>query len=306
MPKISSFSPAELSVRLKRGLFLETGTFTTHLKTSVARVVEGVGLLYADYGVAEQADFADFHVALSLPHGLRRWLRPQVLFELDGKSAFTPLPRDQAFPMFEWGMNWCISTHANSYLMIHAAVLEKDGHAAILPAPPGSGKSTLCAALVCRGWRLFSDEIALVRLTDGKIVPLPRPISLKNESIDIIRAYQPQAIFSRKVAATIKGTVAHMKIPADSVERAAQTAQAAWVIFPRYQAGASTQLQSLPRARAFMRMADNSFNYSLLGGQGFDAMTRLIDAVECHEFCYSVLDQAVEAFAGLTPPAAPQ
>jgi predicted ATPase len=33
-------------------------------------------------------------------------------------------------------------------------VVERDGHALILPAMPGSGKSTLTAALVQRGWRL--------------------------------------------------------------------------------------------------------------------------------------------------------
>ena len=301
MAKISALTSAELGTRLKEGIFLQTGAFITHLKSSIARVAEGVGLLYADYSLAERDGFADFHVSLNPPMNLRRWFRPQVFFEFDGKSAFKPLPHDQAFPMFEWGLNWCVSTHANSYLMIHAAVVEKNGHAAILPAPPGSGKSTLCAALVCRGWRLFSDEIALVRLSDGKIIPFPRPVSLKNESIDIIRAYQPQAVFSRKVAATMKGTVAHMKAPADSVERAGEAAHAAWVIFPRYQAGVEAHLEAVPKARAFMRVADNSFNYSLLGESGFEALAGLIDACRCHDFTYAELDQAVAAFAELKP-----
>ena len=301
MPKISALTSSELGSSLKQGIFLQTGAFVTHLKSSMARVAEGVGLLYADYSLAERDGFADFHVSLNPPLNLRRWFRPQVLFQFDGKSAFKPLPHDQAFPMFEWGLNWCVSTHANSYLMIHAAVVEKNGHAAILPAPPGSGKSTLCAALVCRGWRLFSDEIALVRLSDGKIIPFPRPVSLKNESIDIIRAYQPQAVFSRKVVATIKGTVAHMKAPADSVERAGEAVHAAWVIFPRYQAGVEVQLEVVPRARAFMRVADNSFNYSLLGECGFEALAGLIDACRCYDFTYAELDQAVAAFAKLKP-----
>lgn len=297
---VSALTLPELESQLKKaGIFIQTGSFVTHLQTSIPGVAEGIALLYADYPVQEQADFADFHVSLASPRSLRRWFKPQVLFLFDGKPPFKPLPLDQAFPMFEWGLNWCVSSHANNYLIIHAAVVERGGNAVILPAPPGSGKSTLCAALVNRGWRLLSDELALIRVSDGKIIPLPRPVSLKNESIDIIQRYEPDAIFSRRISDTMKGTVAHMKVPSDSIARATETAQAAWVIFPKYQAGSAARLEVLPRERAFMRVADNAFNYSLLGVQGFETMAGLIDASLCYDFTYSILDEAIETFAEL-------
>ncbi|MEQ1601214.1 MAG: HprK-related kinase A [Methylophilaceae bacterium] len=284
------------------GIFIQTGPFITHLQTAIAGVAQGVGLLYTDFSLLEQTDYADFHVSLERPHNLRRWFKPQVLFRFDNSPPFKPLPLDQALPMLEWGLNWCVSSHANRYLIIHAAVIEKDGYAAILPAPPGSGKSTLCAALVNRGWRLLSDELTLVRVDDGKLIPLPRPVSLKNQSIDVIQHYAPGAIFSPKVHDTIKGTVALMRPPTASVERALEPAQIAWVIFPKYQAGASTRLQLLPKSRTFMRVADNAFNYSLLGATGFETLSNLIGAAECYDFTYSVLDEAIATFAALKPP----
>ena len=301
---VSALTPSELKFCLKKsGIFLRTGSFITHLQTSIPGVSESVGLLYADYPLAEQADFADFHVSLTRPRNLRRWFKPQALFSFDGNTIFKPLPLDQAFPMLEWGLNWCISNHVNHCLIVHAAVVEKGGYAVLLPAPPGSGKSTLCAALVNRGWRLLSDELALVRVGDGKLIPLPRPVSLKNESIEIIRRYEPSAIFSRKVDDTLKGTVAHMKASSDSVARASEVVQVAWVIFPKYQAGSTACLETLPQAHAFMRVADNSFNYSLLGLNGFRTMARLIDASLCYDFTYSKLDDAIEIFGALTPQA---
>jgi len=302
--KVSDLNPAQLQQRLQEaGLRIRTGPFVTRVHTSLAAAAEGIGLLYADYPLAEDEDFADFHIRLALPDGLRRWLRPQVLFLYDGTRTFKPLPVDQAFPMFEWGMNWCVSSHAHSYLIIHAAVLEKHGHAVILPAPPGSGKSTLCAALSQRGWRLLSDELALIRVADGCVIPLPRPISLKNASIDIMRHYAPDAVFSRKVSDTMKGTVAHMQAPADSVARASEWARPGWVIFPRYEAGADTHLTALPKAHAFMRAADNAFNYSLLGERGFASLAGLIEASSCHDFVYSKLDEAIDVFNNLRPAA---
>ena len=303
MKNISTLTLQEIKSRLKgEGLYLRTGSFIVHLKTSIANVVEGIALLYADYPFVDQTDFADFHISLEPPRNLRRWFSRQVLFRFDGAAPFAPLPLDQALPMLEWGMNWCVSNHANSYLIIHAAVIEKDGFAAILPAPPGSGKSTLCAALVHRGWRLLSDELTLIRACDGKIMPLPRPISLKNNSIDIIQAYASDAVFSNKVSDTIKGTVALMKASADRIARATEMAHAAWIIFPQYVAGAAAQLAPLSQARAFMRVADNAFNYSLLGMQGFETLASVIDAAQCHEFTYSSLDDAVDTFARLAVP----
>ncbi|NOT67763.1 MAG: HprK-related kinase A [Methylophilaceae bacterium] len=301
--KVSALTTAELELQLKQsGIFIQTGPFVTHLQTRIASVAQGVGLLYTDFSLLEQTDYADFHVSLERPHNLRRWFKPQVLFRFDSSPPFKPLPLDQALPMLEWGLNWCVSSHANRYLIIHAAVVEKDGYAAILPAPPGSGKSTLCAALVNRGWRLLSDELTLVRVDDGKLIPLPRPVSLKNQSIDVIQHYAPEAIFSPKVHDTIKGTVALMRPPTASVARALEPAQIAWVIFPKYQAGASTQLQLLPKSRTFMRVADNAFNYSLLGTKGFETLSNLIDAADCYDFTYSVLDEAIATFAALKPP----
>jgi HprK-related kinase A len=304
MKTISTLSRAELGERLAAGaLRLQTGDFVTCVKSTIPSVADGIGLLYADYPLRDGADFADFHINLMAPGGLRRWFRPQVRFDCDGMAPFKPLPLAQAFPMFEWVMNWAVSSRANGYLIIHSAVVEKDGLAAILPAPAGSGKSTLCAALVAKGWRLLSDELALVRLDTGELAPLPRPISLKNASIDIIRRYTPGAVFSPEVADTVKGTIAHLKAPADSIARAGQPARPAWIIFPKYQARAAPTLAPVAPARAFMDLAGNAFNYSLLGAAGFDALAGLIDSTQAFQFTYSALDDAVDLFSRLTPAA---
>ena len=300
VPTVSSLTRAALRQRLAGpGILLQTGPFVTALRSPLEHVADGIALMYADYPLAAPGTFADFHVAMAHGAGLRRWVGRQVVFDHDGHAPFKPLPLDQAFPMFEWAMNWCVSSRAHAYLIIHAAVIERNGCAAILPAPPGSGKSTLCAALVHRGWRLLSDELTLVRVADGAIVPLPRPVSLKNASIEVIRAYLPHAQFSRAVHDTNKGTVAHVKPPGDCVARAAETARPGWIVFPQYVAGAAAVLEPIARARAFMQVAENAFNYSLLGQDGFDLLGRLVAASDSYHFRYSALDDALAVFERL-------
>ncbi len=301
MLTVASLAPAALQERLAGdGLRLRTGRFSVRLQADMPSVAAGIGQLYGDYPLLQDSDFADFHLQLRRPRSARRWLRPQVRLHCDGYEMFQPMPLQHAFPMFEWGLNWCVSSRAHRYLIVHAAVLERHGRAVILPAPPGSGKSTLTAALAGKGgWRLLSDELTLLELDTGLLVPNPRPISLKNASIDIIRAYLPDAVLSTPVHDTTKGTVAHMRAPGAAVARAADCALPAWIVFPHYSAGAATTLEPLARAATFMELAGNSFNYSVLGADGFNALGRLIEQAAGFRFRYSALDEALDTFARL-------
>jgi hypothetical protein len=98
---------------------------------------------------------------------------------------------------------------------------------------------------------------------------------------------------------TTKGTIAHLKAPRESIARAAEPARPACIVFPRWEAGAAIALEALPKARAFMQVADNSFNYQVLGARGFAALGGLIDASDAYTFRYSSLPQAMALFERL-------
>ncbi|WP_088283336.1 HprK-related kinase A [Ideonella sp. A 288] len=295
--KLRELSRQELRARLHGdGLRVRTGPFNFRLQSPIESVADGLALLYGESPLSDDADFIDFTVTMARGTGLRRWIKPQARFVYDGESPFEPLPEDHAYPLLEWSMNWCISTQAHQYLLLHAAVIERHGFAAILPAPPGSGKSTLCAGLIHRGWRLLSDELALIDPATLSITPLARPVSLKNESLQVIRAFEPSAVLNQETRETTKGTVTHMRVPAEHLARLDETAQPRWVIFPRFVAGSDADLRPRPKADSMLELARNGFNYSLLGRTAFDALAGVIDTSDCYEFSYSRLDDAVAVF----------
>ena len=298
--KLSSLPSAELKRRLSTsGLGLAVGPFNVNLTSSLRVVAEGVEQLYGDFELVNGADFIDFRVTLNAPSGIRRWYHRQVNFSFDGFIPFKPLPQEQAFAMFEWGLNWCVANNAHQYLIIHAAVIERNGATCILPGTPGSGKSTLCAALVCKGWRLLSDEMTLISTSTGKIFPIPRPVSLKNQSIEIIQNYSPDAFMGEVVMDTAKGTVSHMRPPSSSVDLSGQPGKAGLIIFPKYQQGVDANLLPLNRAKALLKLAENSFNYSVLGSQGFEILRNLVSNCDCYDFSYQSLDEAKEILESL-------
>jgi hypothetical protein len=71
------------------------------------------------------------------------------------------------------------------------------------------------------------------------------------------------------------------------------------LIFPQYSPGARCSLGERPRAESFLFAAHHSFNYSLLGEQGFDAMATLIDSVQCYGLNYGDLDAAMASIERL-------
>lgn len=221
---------------------------------------------------------------------------------MDGLRPFTPLAAGEAFAFLEWGLNWCITGYCHTVLTIHAAVLERAGRVVIMPAPPGSGKSTLCAALLLSGWRLFSDEMALLDPATGMVFPAPRPVSLKNASIEIIRQLAPNAVFGPIAYDTMKGTVTHMRVPSECLMRSAETALPGWVVFPRYEADAPASLRVRPKGDSFMQLAENCFNQNVHGRAGFAALSDLVERCDCYDFSYGRLDEAIEIFASLRLP----
>jgi len=278
---------------------IKVGPFYVEFFSNIKSVFSHIELLYDNYPELELSDFHDIHVSVNRADGIRRWYKCQAIFSYDGYRPFLPLPLNQAAAFFEWGLNWAISSSAHQYLIFHAAILERDGQCLIMPGSPGSGKSTLCAALSCSGWRLFSDEMALLSLANGLMYPLPRPISLKNDSIQIIKKFAPEAIFGDVITNTSKGAISHMKSSDNAVAMQDIPGLPAILLFPHFKADVKPQLNNISKGVAFMNLAENAFNFNILGSEGFNAMADLIDKVKCYDFSYPDLDSALDGINSL-------
>lgn len=298
---VGSFSRKELSaLLLNEGLRVNVGSFNIQLNTSSTLLTEQLIYLYKDYKIANTDEIAEFHVKIVPARSVRKPFSSFIRFLIDGQSPFSLSPEEQALAVLEWGINLAIAVRTNYYLLFHSAVVERNGHAILFPAWPGSGKTTLCTVLAHRGFRLFSDEFGLMNPNDDYFSPLPRLMPLKNQSIQVIKEYLPEAIMGKEIQGTKKGTIAHVRPPLDSIVRSQETAKAKWIVFPKWVAGATLKLERLSDSEAFLLLASNSFNYEVLGQTSFQAVTRLIDSCECYKLVYSDFDDAISVMRSLT------
>ena len=279
---------------------LHIAPFTVRLRSPLAGMQHHLDTFYVDVPRGSARDFIDFDVQLLPARGLRRWGHPQARFLLDGEEPFYPLPAEQAGPLFEWGMNWCVAQRPLGHLVMHAAVMALGDAALMAPGFPGAGKSTLCSALVhLAGWRLLSDELAILDPATGMLLPHPRPISLKNASIAIVQAL-PGARLGPVYRDTRKGDITHAACPAPSLRQADVPASVRWVVFPRFEPGAAPRCEALSRAEAFVLISEQSFNNERMGEVGFDALCALLTGAECFEMVYGSTDEALALVRQIT------
>jgi len=259
---------------------------------------------YPNYPVLPAETFADARITVAHnPTLSRHWWSTRAI-RTDEGQVFATFPKDAMLAQIEWTMNWSIANRSHHFLMLHAGVLAKPEGALILPAYPGAGKSTLCAYLMHRGWRILSDEFTLIKDGDLEIYPFPRLVPLKNLSIDVIRALVPEAHIGVPIEGTHKGTVAHLRPGDEHIAAMHRTSQPRLMIFPKYEAGAALDITPAPRAECFVEITRNAFNYVLRGEEGFRLAAALTNRVRPYRLVYSDLPTAARAIDALMSDAA--
>jgi len=287
-------SLAEVRSRLATsGIGLTNGPFRARIFSRSLQVAEGVHALYRHHTAHDSSDFCDLTVNISSPRRLPfRTGRTHLV--VDGELWCRPRG-DLSYACLEWGMNWFVFRRAHHLLVLHSANLAYGDVGILMPADPGSGKSTLCAGLAHRGWRLMSDELTLIEPRTRQMIALARPICLKNESIPCIRDFAPEAEFGPlMVDSSQELEIAHLKPPLEAVRDYQRTATPRLIVFPRFDSDArQTQLTPVHRGQALIRVIQCGFNYRSLAQDGFQVLSSMIDECQCFDICYSDLEDAV-------------
>jgi HprK-related kinase A len=258
------------------GAVVEVGPFRYRLISSVRTAAEQWDALYRGYPRLPATALADFRIGLEPPNFLRRFVRPNVLPDTDVAAPFQPIPKHQALVGFEMAMNWQTALGSTRFLTLHAASIARGKESVILTGASGSGKSTLAAGLGWQGWRFMSDEFVLLSPETGDIHPYPRPTSLKNESVSVMKSIAPQENFSPVFTETHKGTICYLRPAQTAIDHMQDTATPRAIVFPQYTQDEKPGLTFMEPEEAFVRLVAGSANYDRLGEAGFATLVRLV------------------------------
>lgn len=255
---------------------IRIGAFAFRLRSPIRSVIDAVVELYRDYPSDAEDGIADFTVAVAPPSLIRRWIRPKLELLCDIElPGMAPQPVGHGLLALEMGMNLQLAAGMHRLLLLHAGAVERGGQTLLMTGDSGAGKSTLSATLAWSGWRLFGDEFALVDPATGLFHPHPRPVSLKNESTDLLGGIAPADRFGPVFHGTIKGSIRHLLPPPDAIARMDDPAPPRIIVLPQFEAGAAPEAHRLGVAETFAHLTQASTNYKVLGEAGFKAIVQL-------------------------------
>lgn len=180
-------------------------------------------------------------------------------------------------------------------LGLHAGGVVRDGVGVALPAPTGSGKSTLTLALVRGGFSYLTDEAVLLDWGTGAVVPFPKPISIDPGSFARFRDLEPRAVLPEGCTRA-QWQIAPTRIRPDAV---GGPCRIRLFVFPRYTPDAVTRLVPLTRAEATVELAKNTFRFNQRPRRSLDLLASVTREAECFLLEVSDLDTAVTLVSDL-------
>jgi len=189
---------------------------------------------------------------------------------VDGASVVrTRIAPAVAIATVVWRLN-TIAAASTRHLAVHAGVVGRGG-AVLLPGRSGAGKTTLTAACITAGMHYLSDELALVDLGCGKVLPYPKPLGLADERL-----------------------VPASTVCADALGPALLPAA---IVFPRFVDGESTRLTRLDPRWTLSALAGHSPNLAGLGAGALPILAALADTVPAWQTTYGSTAAGVAAVA---------
>ena len=180
------------------------------------------------------------------------------------------------------------------FLDIHAGVVGDGSQCILLPAPPGSGKSTLTASLMHVGYQFFSDEVALLEAGSFNVFPVPLAIGIKTSGIDALADRFPNL---RELQVHRRGDgkqVAYIAPPPGFRPPNDDPCPVGALVFPRYTPGAPTYLVALSKCEALKRLLDECKAVpSPLDFGKVEGLVKWISRTPCYSLTYGSIEAAI-------------
>jgi len=244
------------------------------------------------------------HLAIGDADGDLEALSLHVVREDDGYALYRDrrrwpgrLPLSHLGPLVK-GHVWQGALGATPHAFnIHAGVVADDAGCILLPGRPGSGKSTLTAALARSGYAYLSDEVALLESPRLRARPVPLAICVKSTGWDALERFYPELVGLRSHGRGDGKIVRYVPPPIDAAAAEIRH-DVTRIVFPRYVPGCRTSLKPMPAVEGLQRLLHECVAAPEgLSVAAVETIVEWLGRLSFWELEQSTLDDAIAAIA---------
>jgi hypothetical protein len=194
---------------------------------------------------------------------------------------------DAAVSFTQWHLNREAVAGAASRVLLHAGAVRLAGGVVVLPGQSNAGKSTLVAGLVRTGGGYVTDE--LIGLTPGTTLATGyrKAISLDPGSWPLFPEVEPDSTEPRREWLIDPAELHPNALDGDA------TGEVTLVVFPRFEAGAVTEAESLSPAQALVELIRHDPALEPLDSAAFDTLADLARRTPAFRLITGELEPAV-------------
>ena len=220
----------------------------------------------------------------------------QYRLVLGDKQLMSSRKTDDILNHLVWEISTRMPERTEDFLLIHAgSVVSPRGEGVLLPAPAGSGKTTLVTGLIRAGFKFLSDEVGVIDRAGATLHPYPRALNFKDGAEEILPDLRP----SHVVAPFGPG---NRYVRAEDIRAGvmANPCEVRFVVFPRYEKGAATQITPLSPAATVKELWANAMNLRPFGGRALPILAAVAGRARGYRLLSGDLPDAVRAISEIT------
>jgi len=211
------------------------------------------------------------------------------VIERNGRPATRCKAENEVAPLVQYYVHFEGIIRRGWSVAFHAAAVSDGERILVLPGDAGSGKSSLTAALLSRGYGYLTDDLLLMQ-QDLTIEGVPFCLCVKESGVPVIEKYFPAVTSLPKHLRSDKKTVRYLPVPITKNDSSQNRLRPTWIVFPRHQVGAGTSLEPITRSEAIRRLLATCDLSSPLSKEQVAKFVSWLRGLDCYHLTIDSLD----------------
>ncbi len=220
------------------------------------------------------------------------WSRAAFVIHSNGEDYVAGPDIHKVIPQLEGAVNHQVSIKHSDHFQLHAAAMSFGDGAAVFVGSSGTGKTTLAAALLTRGWKYYCDEFALIAPHSLVAYPCPKALCIKEHGFSLIEQMGLPLYHGCGFCTQSNCRIAYL-IPTETGADILATPRGVKHVFlMTRRANVPLRMNRISGPEAAMAIYRLALNTEVLRQKGFDAAVALANRANCYELNLGSVDES--------------